>query len=49
MQIRGYKDTVEALEKLYELSREMLRRAHEFAADSGRGGALGNWQHMALQ
>jgi hypothetical protein len=48
MQVCGCKNTVEALEQLYELSRANLSRAHELAANSGRGGLLGEWKQWVL-
>ena len=46
VQVRQCKDTVEALIKLYQLSRAMLRSAMEMSASVGQGGTLGNWQPM---
>jgi hypothetical protein len=46
VRIRECKDTVIALIKLYQLSRAMLRSAHEMSASAGRGGTLGHWQPM---
>jgi predicted transcriptional regulator len=48
MQVHNCKNTLEALEKLYELSRAKLSRAHELAANSGPGGLLGERKQLAL-
>jgi hypothetical protein len=48
IQVTDCKNTVEALERLYELSRAKLSRAHELAADRGQGGMLGNWHQLAF-
>ena len=44
--VEGCKDTVEALIKLYQLSRGILRISQEESASAGPGGTLGHWLPM---
>jgi predicted lipoprotein len=47
LEVRGWKTHVEALEALFNLSRDRLSRAFEASEDMG--GKLGNWELLDLK